>query len=227
MTPSADWIFWVVCDYRRGLDGRIIELHTLFLLRREGISGFIHFLGYRITFLHLRCEGDMLVPNENKMEFRFMSRLLILARPAFLEHGVEQCDILYGCDRWWLCRIIRRGKLRIESVKELFCIRMQIITQDLRPHPVGGAGSSVPIFGFSDADDRVRLRRVTQPQSYSENVSEEYDWQSPSRSRVVPASAREQVVVGFICRSLSSGCDGSCFMLWNVHLDGACFCQLA
>lgn len=67
--------------------------------------------------------------------------------------------------------------------------------QDHHHHSVGAAESSVPILGFSDADGRVRQRWSTQRHTYSENGTEDDGWQRPSRSRVGPASAREQVFV--------------------------------
>lgn len=88
-------------------------------------------------------------------------------------------------------------------------------------HSVGAGESSVPILGFSDADGRVRQRWPTQRQSYSENGAEEDGWQRPSRSRVVPASAREQVFVTqwlFVLKHSSVICNSCCEMfILMVH----------
>lgn len=99
--------------------------------------------------------------------------------------------------------------------------------QDHHLHSVGAAESSVPILGFSDADGRARQRWSTQRQSYSENGTEEDGWQRPSRSRVAPASAREQVLVTLIFLDKAffrAASNISQFMLRDVHFDGACLC---
>ncbi|KAG0627956.1 hypothetical protein M758_2G240100 [Ceratodon purpureus] len=69
--------------------------------------------------------------------------------------------------------------------------------QDQPLHPVGAMESSVPIYGFSDADGRVRQRRPIQRQSLSENGTEDDGWHRASRSRAGPASAREQDRLSF------------------------------
>lgn len=76
---------------------------------------------------------------------------------------------------------------------------------DHQDHLVGAQESSVPIYGFSDGDGRVRQRWPSQRPAYSGNGVEVDGWQRATRSvsRVGSVTATEQVCVTIMISCLN------------------------